>query len=153
MWRVSGTFKEVRFFGILVNPPNKGEDPMVHFHEPILVPSKASPADSILEHCFLVNLRTHHALVKFDERCGVYLGEFCLGWIIDRDDRYEVEPINHVWVNPTGKPGTVAEYSGYLEAFGFFNRSVPIEARSHLKVIGQVEEEKAMNRCRMIPIT
>jgi len=153
MHRVSGTFNGVRFFGVLVNPQKKGEDPEVHFHEPITAPVQRGPALTVQEPLYSVNLRKDHALVKFDGRAAVYLGEFCLGWIIDCDDHYEVEPINHGFLNPTGKPGVVTEFEGYLEAFGFFHRSAPIEARSHLKVIGQEAEEQVMKRVRRISIT
>ena len=137
MLRVSGLWFEEPFTGCLRVPDDTGVT-IVRF-DSVVVTRKgyytrrtevaANERDDLL------------AGLHFHERTQVFLGEFLLGYLVLKRGEgmsWFAEPINHAHLNTFGKPGVMSQgYESYLEAYGFFNMSVPHPCRSELRCIDQ----------------
>lgn len=88
--------------------------------------------------------------LSFHKRHSVFLGEFCLGWIVDYGSGvFKAEPINHARVNPSGADGKMTEsYPMWSDAFKFFHYSFAEAIRSHLRVAEQTIEHKLLREYR-----
>lgn len=80
--------------------------------------------------------------LSFHKRHAIFLGEFCLGWVVDCGGSvFKAEPINHGRLNPTGADGKMTDpYDTWSDAFKFFHYSIAEGARPHLRAAEQTIE-------------
>lgn len=80
--------------------------------------------------------------LSFHQRHSIFLGEFCLGWVVDCGSSvFKAEPINHGHLNPMGEDGKMSEpYALWSDAFKVFHYSVPESCRAFLRANPQTIE-------------
>lgn len=78
----------------------------------------------------------------FHMRHAVFLGEFCLGWIVKfAEGHYKAEPINHHHINPLGLNGLMSESkTDWMDAVRVFYLGMPEQCRTHIQTRTQTIE-------------
>lgn len=145
--RVSGKFHDVPFSGHLID---RIDGWRIEFDAPIRMQETLIRTREVTRSS--VKLIDEARCVVLYSRRRVYLGEFMLGWIVDRETDWVAEVPTHAHLNFDNKAGVYTQpHENFAYVLEFFRSSLPIEARKSVVILpAQMVEHEILRRCKSL---